>query len=594
VRLRSRRRLAVGVAVATAAVLSACAGVPRSSSPQVVQSVVQQQQAPQGVSPVPGADPRTIVQGFLSDNASDDLNHSAAKSFLTNEAKNRWQDNAQTQIIDSPQIGNLDGNKVTVTGRLVGTIDPSGMYSPSLPGDGQGGSGTLVSVPIGLQSVDPSSAATDCTVTPRPDSCQWRIDSLPSGLVIDTDQFRSYYTQYFVYFYDQAQQVLVPEPRYTVLRDPTALATWLMGQLIGQPGSALTTDLPSIPNPDQLKVDLGSVLRMDIPGASQLDAPTQYRMAQQIAITLDQVVNGTTMAITDGGRPVAISQLGGSQFTAAEFPAASTPDSSVPALYYISRGGVVDAQGKALSGGIGSGQYGFTSVALATAAGSTQLLVAGTSGRKSSSTLLVGQAGGDLRTTGITGALSRPAWVPNHDEVWVGDGARVFRSTSTGKSSQVALTAQSGTIAGRIIALRFSPEGARVALVIKADDGTSQVWIGDVVRSAASVLVSGLVAISPLGIAITDVAWNDPFKLFAIGRDISSGEGGVFEVQCDGSLWVPRGIGNLPQNPDSITGAERVVAAVSAGGTVWVQQTGGWASPSGGGTAYGTNPVYVE
>jgi hypothetical protein len=580
-RVRQVRRLAVGVILAAATVLSGCAGVPTSSSPQIVQSV-QVQPAPQpGITPNEGADPRAIVAGFLDNNASEDQHHSAAKAFLTAEAKNRWTDSTQTQVFDSLQIGNFDSSAatVTVTGHLIGTIDQIGAYSPSLPGDGQGVRGTTVTLPIGLK---------------KQAAGQWRIDTLPNGLLITSTQFAQFYTQYFVYFYDQAQLHLVPDPRYTTLRDSGSLATWLMTQLVGQQPSSLSTALPSIPNASQIKVDLGAVLKVDLPGAGQLDSPTQDRMAAQIAVTLDQIAEGTQMTITDGGRALTIPQVGGDRFTAAELNDALSPANTEPALYYISRGGVYDSNGKPLAGGIGSGQYRLDSVALATFVSTPQLLVAGTSGSSSSSRLLIGQTGGGLKPTSVTGALSRPAWAPNNDEVWVGDGKKIFRVGSDRKASQVQIAAENGTVAGQIVALRFSPEGARIALVVKADDGTSQVWVGDVVRSADSVRVSGLSAISPLGIAVTDVAWNDSFKLFAIGHEISSDEGGVFEVQCDGSLWLPRGIGNLPQDPDSISVAENVVASVSAGGTVWVQHAGTWVSPTGGSTTYGSNPVYLE
>jgi hypothetical protein len=155
-----------------------------------------------------------------------------------------------------------------------------------------------------------------------------------------------------------------------------------------------------------------------------------------------------------------------------------------------------------------------------------------------------------------------------------------------------------------VVALRFSPEGARVAVVFAAPDGTAQVWVGTVVRSQTQVRVDGLQAITPAGIAITDVAWNDPLKLFVIGRPVSSpssptaravpiGDADIYEVQVDGSLWTPRTVANLPQDPDSITVAENEDAWVSAGSTVWVQRAGGWASPGPGSTP-GTNPVYVE
>jgi hypothetical protein len=121
------------------------------------------------------------------------------------------------------------------------------------------------------------------------------------------------------------------------------------------------------------------------------------------------------------------------------------------------------------------------------------------------------------------------------------------------------------------------------------------VWVGAVVRSPAQVRVDSLEQITPQGIAIKDVAWNDALKLFVIGRVVSSGETNIFEVQVDGSLWTPRNISGLPSAPDSITVAENQVAWVSAGQAIWVQRAGSWANPGPiNGQTNGTNPVYLE
>jgi hypothetical protein len=571
-------RARVGVLIAAVTALCACTGVPRSSSPEVIQSVPVQPAQPAAVAPQPGDEPRIIVQNFLINNATNDDHHSGARAFLTPEEKNRWSDSTQTTIVDNPQVGNYLDGSVPITGHIIGTIDQTGSYTPSLPGDGSGVRGTPFSLQVGLKQVDK----------------QWRIDTLPNGLVISSSQFSQYYQQYVVYFYDQSEQRLVPDPRYSNLTDPTQLATWLMTELVGQPQSALSTALPTIANPTQIKVVIGSTLRIELPGAGQLDSATRDRMAAQVALTLDQAAKGTPMSITDGGKPVTIPSLHTSTFTAADFSAQVNPVKPSPPLFFIRQGGVIDSNGRPLAGGLGSGAYGLRSVALKATPGTTRLLVAGESGTPTRSRLLLGTAPGSLKQTTVVGALSRPAWVPDVDEVWVGDGKTLDRVTAAGKVSAVQVTAGTGTVTGRIIAVRLSPEGARVALVVAADDGSSQVWLGTVVRSTNSVRVSGLFAISPLGIAISDVAWNDPLKLFTIGKEISSGDPSVFELYCDGSFWTSRGIGNLPQAPDTITLAPTVVAAVSAGNTVWEQQGGTWVSVTGAGTTDGTAPIYVE
>lgn len=569
-------RLAALCALA-AALLSACAGVPDSSAPEVVQTVGGAQPVQQpAVTPEPGADPREIVAGFLANNAANDEHHSAARAFLTPEEKNRWSDVSQTTILDNPQIGTFENNTITVQGHTVGTLDQNGVYTPNLQGDGNGAgvSSSALTIAVGLKQVNG----------------QWRIDQVPNGLVISASQFSQYYTQRVIYFYDQSEQHLLPVPRYSALADPTLLASWLMTQMVTQP---LGTALPSIPNPAQIKVNLGALLTVDIPGSSQLDAATRNRMAAQVALTLDQASHAVQMEITDGSKPVQIPSIGSARFSAGQFAGLLNPINGTPTLYYINRGGVYDQTRKPLPGKIGDGSYALTSVALAVMSTSSPLLVAGTTGAPDNARLLIGQVGGAMHGTSVRGKLSRPAWVPGMPEVWIGAGQQLYRVGTDGKATPVPIAAGSGTVSGQILAIRFSPEASRVAMVIAAPGGTAQIWIGTVVRAADSVRVSGLYAISPLGIQVADVAWNDPLRLFAIGRDRSSGASNVYEVECDGSGWRARGIGNIPA-PDSITVAEGQVAAVSAGGAIFVQPASSWVNPPGGGPMYGTNPVYLE
>ncbi|MGH8917197.1 MAG: LpqB family beta-propeller domain-containing protein, partial [Actinomycetes bacterium] len=264
-----------------------------------------------------------------------------------------------------------------------------------------------------------------------------------------------------------------------------------------------------------------------------------------------------------------------------------------PQLYFISQGRVVDSRGKPVPGGAGHGRYNLSAVALAPLGQGTGLRVAARSGSGANARLYLGTTGGALTPTAVTGRLSRPSWTPDGHEVWIGDGAKLYRVTAAGAVSEVSVTAANGKVSGMITAVRVDPGGVRVAMVVTASDGTAQVWVGAIVRSAKSVRVSNAQPISPQGVVVTDVAWNDQLKLFAIGHEKSTGDPSVYELQCDGSLWNARGIGNLPQAPDSITVAENVVAAVSTGPTVYEQSGGSWTSPNTGPT-YGTNPVYVE
>ncbi|PZS35798.1 MAG: hypothetical protein DLM58_03080 [Pseudonocardiales bacterium] len=575
------RRRSMPVLCAAAVLLTACTGVPQSSSPEVVRPVnVGTPTSPTVNSPALNADPRTMVVDFLSANALVDDNHATARGFLTPDARSRWSDNT-VSVVDSLQVGNFRDGAVTVSGRKLGVVSASGIYTAVLEGDGTGG----VVEPFAFRM--------------KRVAGQWRIDSLTSGLILKAGEFQQIYQQKKIYFYDRNERHLMPDPRFTALTDRPQLARWLLGQLIVGPRpqlqAAWTPEFPAQADPRQVSVVLGSVTTIEVPGANKLGSGSRDRLAAQRALTLDQVVPRSTMSILDNGQPVTIS-LAGTRFKASQFASAVNPANSHPALYYLHSGAVVDARGKPLRGELGSGQDGLHSVALASQPDSEDLLAAGTAGPETNARLLVGTEAVGLTDTGLRGLLSRPTWAPNLDEVWVGKGSQVFRITRSGPPTAVPV-AGAGPVTGRIRALRFSPEGSRVAMVIAArDGGSSQVWVGSVVRTPgqAQVRVDSLEPITPQGIVITDVAWNDQLKLFAIGRVLSRpGENNVYEVQVDGSLWTSRPAANLPGLADSITVAESVPAWVSVDGTVWTQTGGTWSSP-GDKTTFGDDPIYLE
>jgi len=584
------RPFALVAAIGLALSLCACTGIPESSTPQAVKSLDVQPGNQPVITPEPGADPRSIVTAFQQANAANDAHHNAARSFLTPEAKNRWSDSTIT-VVDNPQVGNVTASdQVTVSGQEIGTIDGSGVYTPALRGNGSGSGGVSVSPSFGMKKING----------------QWRIDSLQNGLLISDAQFQQY-QQRIVYFYDLGENHLVPDPRFSDLSDPSALANWLITRLVDGPRdvlqNAVTTELPAQTDPKRVVVYLGgdqlgtSPLRVEVPGAGQLDAATRNRLAAQIGLTLNQVASVAqieNIEITDAGKPVEIPAARGTSFTAADFANQVITAPATTSLYYLRNGGVLSESGAPVPGRVGNGAYGLTSVALAARGGPDGLLVAGVRGPSKNAQLDIGTVGTGLSATTVHGQLSRPAWAPHLSEVWIGDGTLLYRVAPTGVPTVVQVTAASGRASGRVTALRLSADGSRVAIVLTNADHSSQLWLGAVVRgSGGKVRVDSLAPISPQGITVTDVAWNDELKLFAIGHDATTGDPGIYEVQCDGSLWTAHSIGNLPPAPDSLTVTENVVAAVSAGGTVWKQRAGSWVSLHGDETR-GTNPIYVE
>jgi hypothetical protein len=585
-RLGLRLRTILAVVIVGGFAVAGCTTVPNASDPSIVRQVPNNDPGQQSCDPVrSGTLPATIVQNFLDASAGTDPDHACARSLLTGEQRSRWSDDTAT-VVDRPVVGLPVGGdtvkRVTVTGHEIGTIDAFGVYSPLLRGDGTGTGASPISQTFVLKKA----------------RGEWRIDSLQKGLLLSATQFEEQYRQLVVYFYDVSEDHLVPDPRYTQLLDPSAVASWLVAQLAAGPRGGLQTGLPNQTQANLVHVvfpDAGSTAptQITVPGASRLDRANRNRLAAQLAATLGQEPQIIDMEVTDGvgGPAVVIPAVGEKVFTPGQLGRRYQITPPEGRLFYVNDGAVFQENGRRLSGKVGSGAYGLSSVALRQGAGGA-LQIAGTRISGKQQVLDIGTPDQMFATT-VHGVLSRPAWAPDVNEVWVGDGSDLKRVSTSGAVHTVPVDAVGGRVTGTVMAVRLSPEGSRVAVVLRNPSGDAQVYIGAVVRGSAQVRVADLAPISPQGIAVRDVAWNDQLKLFAIGVDSRTGGWGLYEVQCDGSLWTLRSNSGLPQAPESLTVATQSLAAVATGGTVYQQHGGSWQALVGDETR-GSNPVYVE
>lgn len=583
--MSARRRGAGAVAVLAlaTAVLSACTGVPVSSAPQTVEPIL-----PAGPPDVPaivpedGASPQTIVADFLQANAVDPDKHTSARAFFTAAERNRWSDLTATVVTDeSVGIYNARKRVLTVTARVLGKINASGIYTPSL----QSSNTPPVQFGFGLRRIHG----------------QYRIDSLTNGfngLLLTDDQFRAAYRPQSLYYYDLAEKYLVPDQRYTALVEHNQLAQWLLTQLVDGPRpelqNAVSTDtFPAQADSRRITVALGTPTKVEIPGSGQLGAAVRDRLAAQVGQTLSTALSGGSVAITDNGTAVRIPATGSDQFTAANFAAATGPPTPPAEVYYLADGRLHNSRTKSVPGPLGNGSAFLDAAAVRRT--SRGLDVAGVQGTGSAAKLLVGTSATGLKPVALRGQLSRPDFAPGLPEVWLAAGSRLYRVTMSGSGSKVSrVPIPSAAGGGRIVAMRLSPDGSRVALVISGVDGLAQLYVGSIVRSAGQVRIDTLAAISPAGVVITDVDWFDPFKLFAIGYVGSSQNSQTFETEVDGSDWTDQRISGLPTAPDSVAVTENAPAWVSANGYVWVQNGSSWSSPGPGGQTPGTEPVYLS
>ena len=574
--------------LAAGGLLCACTGVPTSSSPQAIEQLhIGAPATAQAIRPKAGEFPYLIVQHYLEANSIEPGEHLSAQSFLTTAAKSRWSD-ATVTILRERFVSTYDAKKgtVTVSGPLYGTLDRGGVF--------ESGDGTQVSYVFKLAQVHG----------------QYRIAQISPfpGLLLTSEEFQNY-NPHVLYFFDNSNRYLVPDPRWTDIGAPadpssdrTALAKWLLNGLLAGPRASLSKAVSADTFPAQIgdpgtapTVVVKAVTDVEIPGSSQLDATGRLRLAAQLSQTLDYETSGNGMEITDGGKTVPVGAGNGSVFQASDFNRFRAPDSPDPELYYLSGHTVLGESGKPVDGPLGRGAYPLTSLALSRPDPTGPLLVAGVEGSGPSARLDVGTQGGGLKPVNVTGVTSRPSLAGLRHEVWVGAGTKLYRVTISagGVAEQVTQASMSQPPGGTLRAVRISPDGARIALVFATEAHHGQLYVGAIVRGSGQARIGPLDQVNPRGTSVDDVGWLSPLRMYAIGHLAGSTDPFAFDSDIDGTDWQKSLVG-VADTPDAVAVTPGGTAAwVSAGGFVWKQDGPQWKPPTGGQTP-GTAPVYLE
>ena len=218
--------------------------------------------------------------------------------------------------------------------------------------------------------------------------------------------------------------------------------------------------------------------------------------------------------------------------------------------------------------------------------------------------LLVGNPG-SLSAIKLTAlATSRPDWTRNGpNEVWLGVGRSLVRVSSnrTVHPVEVSAPGSSALTFRSVNAVRFSPDGTRVALVLGGvgTSASSSAWIGNVVRSAGTVQVQGLYQFTPKGWYVRDIAWTDSMSVDVIDNAPNDSNFRLFSLRSDGSDQQQLVLANeeLPGAPQSITAGNQgdtwVSVGTGAASTLWrLLPAGGWQAPFGSSSYLGSAPIY--
>ncbi|MEU1087784.1 LpqB family beta-propeller domain-containing protein [Streptomyces sp. NPDC005892] len=507
------------------------------------------------VPPRDGAEPGEVVDGFLESMTSDDPSFRTTRTYLTEDAARTWRPAAGTTVLakapnrNAPALRGPEPDATdttyTLSGQRVAEVDAQSSYQPIAPAD-------YVQTLHLVREKDADGKR------------EWRISSVPDGLVLGQSDFKRLYrsvnTYYFAAGTTDGSAALVADPVYVRNRtDPVTrmdATTQTIRTLLDGPtdwlrpvvdssfpaGTTLQKGVTSLAPDDQnvLKVPLNKK-------AAGAGRAACRMMAAQVLFTLRDLTSARVEQVElESGQKVLCS-LGAEE--ASEF--AADGRSGAPVGPYFVDGGKVqripgstkgDGDPVPVTGPLGEGTRPMSAVGVSRdeekAAGVTDDLSRLYVASIVEESELPAQPAVVSHAASVEDRLSTPSW-DGRGDLWVADrdpdDPRLLRlAGGEGTPREVAVPGLGGE---RIEALRMSADGVRIALLV-GKEGHRTLKIGRVERvgsgEAQEVSVQDLRQAAPQLTDVTAVSWSGRGRLVVVGKE----EGGVQQVryvQADGS-----------------------------------------------------------
>jgi len=495
--------------------------------------------------PALGDKPKQIVEGYLRATSNYQPNYSVAKQFLTRMAAEKWSPETGVSIYRGLPTA-VGPAKVKLSGTLVGALLSDRTY---------------------VAQDQPLNAQFEL-VKDKEQHGEWRINSLPGGLMVDEFYFARFYQTYDLYFVGNGTS-LVPDPIYLpVLRNPANVASALMKALLNGPSSWLKPAVSTaVPSNTTLSVDSVTITDgiAEVPlsdAVLALPDPQRGLLAAQIVYTLKQVsgVKGVSIKVNQQPYRVPGADPNSLVVSVDAIPPDVGPIPSIPAdqLYAVKSGAVQQVTTTTdpptvakLPGSLGTAVYPVNELAVSVT--NTDFAVTTNGGRMLRRAPI---AAGEQPITLLTGAteLLRPQF-SRYGEIWEigqqGGRQRMWMFTpDNNKPHPVTSPVLQG-----VKAFKISPDGTRMALVRRSESGSgSELGLARIIRSDNKIMVDGWRPLDttrtnlPRIGTIADVGWLDDTELLVLGAADANNAFSPFRVAEDASVITQQGD---PENWDA-------------------------------------------
>ena len=473
--------------------------------------------------PQRGESSTEIAQHFLDAMTANPIQTSVARQFLADSAAAAWSP-GRRMITYAYQSTPSGVSHVQVNLADAHWLNARGVWQGSLPT-----AQSRLDLPMVIEAGE------------------WRIGDVPDAMIVSDTWFQARYRQVSLYFFDQAAEILVPEPVFVPRGNQLATAL-VRGLLNGPPGvlrgnsasffprDAALADLSVPVSPDgvaevALRGDLGSMN----PEGLEL-------MTGQIAWTLRQDPTVSKFRVSIGGTPVTLA--GGEAEFNVDLGDRFDPAGSHarPGLFGRRNGRVVsaaDGEAEPVAGRFGRTAYGLRDVSV-DISGKTAAGV----GTKGSSLFLasVDDASQSV-TTVVSGAtdLAHPAW-DAAGRLWVLDRRSNGATVSVVVNGRRRTLDVPGISGKQVTDFLVSRDGSRMAAAIDRPDG-DVVVISRLVPTADGISATRARVIENGGgkqLRIRDLGWRSPTEILVLNsltRRLSE----IRTISVDGSPTTGRG-----------------------------------------------------
>ncbi|WP_257162235.1 MtrAB system accessory lipoprotein LpqB [Corynebacterium cystitidis] len=514
-----RRLLALAVVSVATLTLGSCTRVPTSTEPQALRPFDRTIAEEDLHKPQPGLEPDLLLRDFYAASAIPAGDYSAARNYLTREAAEAWDPHDSMLIVDRIDLttqpgGNAQRRSLTVRGEVIGSLEEGGSYVPQ-------------------------NGVYEATVQLEQVSGEWRIASLPAGVIMERTELSNQYNPHSIYFLNASGETLVPDRRW-VYTGTDSLDSVLLSLLAAGPTDRLAPATAS-----EFPKEAAYIGKTDgvyeFSGLSNMDRERRTTFAAQVVWTLARAgINGPYRILADGAPLLDVDALTPDDFAAMN-PQVTNQD--VTELYALTDSrlySVDNEEATVVDGPLG--EAGNVSSLDITASGyvAAVLNVPEDEGQAFSVGGIIHPQTEVLRAATIT----RPSFELDDNVAWVAiDGHRVIRSVRSSASGEVVSnevgTAFLDDIDGEISVLRLSRSGARVAMII---DG--RLYTGIVERTSAGErsIVNVLEYATDYGGSIISVDWKEDGALI-VGT--SAPDAPVLRVEQDGSAVTTLSTGNI-------------------------------------------------